>query len=55
MYSEPTILFVDRPTPTAKRAAPPPVLAIQIATEPTLTEKTVPIEELSFLRSLAAA
>ena len=49
IYSEPTILSVDRPTPTTARAAPPAVLAVQIATEPTSPEKIVPTEELPLL------
>ena len=46
IYLEHTILSADRTAPTTARAAPPPVLAIQVATEPTSPEKIVPSDEL---------
>lgn len=46
IYSEPTIVSVDRPTVTAARAAPQPVLAIEVSAEPAAQQNTVPIEEL---------
>lgn len=49
-YAVPTILAVDRPTLAAKqtttRAAPLPILAVQIATAPTPPLDTAPAEEL---------